>query len=86
LLHAGIECDGFDLAGLGFVLGNEIGAEALADLLGEFVGVFGDGGVVGDGFEDEGEVFDGHALAEEVLEDALDDAEIDEVGEEFGDE
>ena len=86
LLEAGIERDGFDEAGFGLVLGDEIGAQALADLLGEFVGVFRNGGVIGDRFENEGEVFDRHAFAEEVLENALDDAEVDEIGEEFGDE
>ena len=86
LLEAGVEGDGFDEAGFGFVLGDEVGAEAAADLFGEFVRVFRDRGVVGDGLEDEREVFDRHAFAEEVLEDALDDAEVDEIGEEFGDE
>ena len=86
LLKARIERNRFDEARLGFVLGDEIGAEALADLLGEFVGVFRDGGVISDGFENEREVFDRHAFAEEVLENALDDAEVDEIGEEFGDE
>ena len=76
LLEARVEGDGFDEAGLGFVLGDEIGAEAFADLLGEFVGIFGDGGVVGEGLEDGLEVADRHAFPQEGLEDLLEIARL----------
>ena len=86
MLKARIDGDALDETGLGFVLADEVGAEAAADLLGEFIRVFCDRGIVCERLQNERQVFDRHAFAEEVLQDALDDAEVDQVGEEFGDE
>ena len=80
-----IQGDGTDERRLRLVLGDKIRAQASPDLLGKFVWIFGDGGVVGDGFENEGKVFDRHAFSEKVLQDALDDAEVDKIGKQFGD-
>ena len=86
LFEAWVEGDGLEEAWLAFEFADEVEAEAFTDLFGEVIGIFGDGGKVGDAFHDHGEVFDGDAFAEEVLEDPLNDPDIDEVGDEFVDQ
>ena len=50
LFEARSDGDAFDEAGFGLVLADEISSEAAADLFGEFIGVFCNGSVVGEGF------------------------------------
>ena len=86
LFQPGINRDRFDQPWLGFILGDEIGAESAADLFGKFVGIFGDWGKVRNGFENEWEVSDGDAFAKQTLKDPLDDAKVYEIRKQFGDE
>ena len=59
LFQPRIDSDGFYKAGLGFVLADKISSQSLADLFGEFVGIFCNWGVIGDRFENEWQIFDG---------------------------
>src|SRR5262249_34989913 len=68
------------------VFRHEVQAETAADELAEVVGVLGERSEIRDAFEDEREIEDRDVLAKKILEDALDDAEGDEVGQEFCDE
>ena len=75
LLDVGVEADRAQLP-VGVHVARAHGArETLAHKLREHVGVHGLGCPVGEGFEDGGEVEDGHTLAQETLEDGLDGAD-----------
>ena len=53
LFQARVDCDALDKPRLAFVLADEVGAEASADLLGEFIRIFCYWSIVGECLQDE---------------------------------
>ena len=86
LLQSRIERECFHHAGLALVVRDKIDAEPAADLFGKVVGIFRDRREVGDALHDDREIFDRDAFAQKVLQHALDDADIHEIGNEFAHE
>src|SRR5690606_4919324 len=76
---------GYD-AGPRFVLGNKIRTQAAANQFAQIVRLFRNRRVVGDTLEDHRQAEDRHTLAQQVLQHTLDDAEVDEVRQELGNE
>ena len=79
-----IERDRLEPATLRLVGFDDLGAERAPGVFGEFVRIFCGVGVVADFFQDAGEIANGNALGEQVLQDALHLADVELRGNQFG--
>jgi hypothetical protein len=83
LLETRVERDRLDHASFRFVLADEIHPEPFPHLLRQVVGIFRERREIGDALEDDAEVADRDAFAQEILQDTLNDADVDQVGDQL---